>query len=112
MTFWYIAIIGVMVIGFGNLSDKIDKIMKDMPDNSKKAKKGFPSLKDVTGQKIEIALDDDTALMYDYMTRGILKEYNDTWLVLEASGKNGKKELYYHRIRNIVSINILEEEGI
>lgn len=110
MTFWYVVIIGVMTIGFGSLSEKINKINKNLPDNTKKAKKGFPSLKNVTGKKIGIALDDDTALMCGYMTQGILKDYNDTWLVLEACDKENKKELYYHRIRNIVSIDILEEE--
>ena len=110
MTFWSVVIIGMMAIGFGSLSDKINKIIKNLPDNTKKAKKGFPSLKKVTGKKVEIALDDDTALMCGYMTQGILKDYNDTWLVLETSDKRNKKELYYHRIRNIVSINILEEE--
>lgn len=112
MTYWYIIIIGIMVVGFGNLSNKIDKIMKNMPDSTKNAKAGFPSLKEIIGKKVEIAFDDDTALIYGYKSKGILKEYNNTWLVLEASDKKNGKELFYYRIHNVSSINILDKEEV
>ncbi len=110
MTFWYIVIIGIMAAGFSNLSGKIDKIRNNMPERKKNAKAEFPSLKEITGKKVELALDDDSVLLYGYETEGILKEYNHTWLVLETYDQKDKKELYYYRINNVSSINILEKD--
>lgn len=111
MTFWYILMIGIMIAGFGGLSDKINKVMRNLPASAKKEKAGFPSLKELTGKRVELTLDDDDALLYGFEAEGILKEYNSAWLVLETFNKEGKRVLYYYRINNISSVNILEKEG-
>lgn len=85
--------------------------MRNLPASAKKEKAGFPSLKELTGKRVELTLDDDVALLYGYETEGILKEYNGAWLVLETCVQEDKKELYYYRINNISSINILERQG-
>ncbi len=86
-----------------SLSSKIEKLKNNMQD--KNIKHNFPSLKDIVGKNIEIETDE---LVLSGNPKGILKEYNDTWLVLETYNKKNKKELYYYRLNNITSINIIE----
>jgi len=35
--------------------------------------------------------------------KGILKEFNDAWLILESNGKKGK-EITYYRLNNIKGV--------
>lgn len=79
--------------------------MTSMTTNNKKR---FPSLKELVGKNIEIETDEYLELSYGYSTKGLLKEYNDTWLVIESRDKKDRKELYYYRIKNITSINVID----
>lgn len=92
-----------VVVAYLSLSSKIDKLKNNIQD--KKLKHDFLPLKDLIGKNIEIEIDE---IVFSGNPKGILKEYNDTWLVLESYNKKNKKELYYYRISNITSINIIE----
>ena len=98
-------ILFAIIIVYSSLSSKISKIMTSMTTNNKKR---FPSLKELVGKNIEIETDEYLELSYGYSTKGLLKEYNDTWLVIEAKNKKDKKELYYYRIKNITSISVID----
>lgn len=93
-----------IIVAYLSLSSKIDKLKNSVQD--KNTKHNFPSLKDLVGKNIEIEVDNEIFLNGN--PTGILKEYNDTWLVLETYNKKNKKELYYYRLNNITSINIIE----
>lgn len=104
-------ILFAIIIAYSSLSSKISRIMYNMPnmDNmSNSNKKRFPSLKELVGKNIEIETDEYLELSYGYSTKGLLKEYNDTWLVIESRDKKDRKELYYYRIKNITSINVID----
>ena len=98
-------ILFAIIIAYSSLSSKISKIMTSMTTNNKKR---FPSLKELVGKNIEIETDEYLELSYGYSTKGLLKEYNDTWLVIESRDKKDRKELYYYRIKNITSINVID----
>ena len=43
------------------------------------------------------------SLYFGEEQKGILKEFNDTWLILESNGKKGK-EITYYRLNNIKGV--------
>lgn len=98
----YVLLMAVAV-AYLSLSSKIDQLKNNISD--KNSKHNFLPLKDLVGKNIEIEIDE---IVFSGNPKGILKEYNDTWLVLESYNKKNKKELYYYRISNITSINIIE----
>ncbi|MCI8778591.1 MAG: hypothetical protein HFI87_05525 [Bacilli bacterium] len=99
----YVLLITI-IVAYLSLSSKIDKLKNNIQD--KKLKHDFPSLKDLIGKNIAIEVDEEA--FFNSNPIGILKEYNDTWLVLESYNKKNQKELYYYRLNNIISINIIE----
>lgn len=101
-------ILMAIIIAYSSLSSKLNRITNTMPNTLKERKKGFPSLKEMKGKYIEINIAEELELLMSGKTKGILKDYNDTWLVLEMIGKKGKKELYYYRLNNIISIDIID----
>ncbi len=84
------------------LSSKIDKLKNSLTD--KKPKRNFSSLKDIVGKEIEIESD---ALDFIDNPKGILKEYNDTWVIIETYNKKNQKEICYYRLNKITSINVI-----
>lgn len=105
MEYFTIGLVALLYCSITSLSSKVDKILKSLPDNLKH-KKNFPSLEGLIGKKIEIETEDD--LIFGSETRGILKEFNNKWLVLEATNNKNKKEWYYYRLNDIISINIIK----
>ncbi len=97
-----------IMIAYSSLSSKLDKMMNLMPNNPKK-KKNFPSLNEIKGKYIEMNTTDELNLLVNGNTKGILKDYNDTWIVLEMTGKKNQKELYYYRLTNITSIDVIDK---
>lgn len=97
-------IILTIIFAYSSLSSKINEIANNMP---KKDKKSFPSLKELIGKNIEIETDDYIDSSIGDKPKGILKDYNDTWILIETIGK--KKELYYYRLNNITSIDIIDK---
>lgn len=73
-------------------------------------KRSFHSLKNLIDENVLIQMKDDFEVNMKYETNGILKEFNDKWLVIETINKNVKKELFYYRINDIVSIDIFSDK--
>lgn len=101
----YLTLIALVMV-YSSLSSKISRITNNM---SVKKNKKFPSLKELVGKHIELETDDYYEYTYNLKTKGILKEYNDTWIVIESLNKKDEKELYYYRVNNIKSINIIDK---
>lgn len=95
-----------LVMVYSSLSAKISRITNNM---SVRKNKKFPSLKELVGKNVELETDDYYEYTFNSKTKGILKEYNDTWIVIEALNKKNEKELYYYRLNNIKSINIIDK---
>lgn len=101
----YLTLIALVMV-YSSLSSKISRITNNM---SVKKNKKFPSLKELVGKNIELETDDYYDYTFNLKTKGILKEYNDTWIVIETLNKKEEKELYYYRVNNIKSINIIDK---
>lgn len=101
----YLTLIALVMV-YSSLSSKISRITNNM---SVKRNKKFPSLKELVGKNIELETDDYYDYTFNLKTKGILKEYNDTWIVIESLNKKDEKELYYYRLNNIKSINIIDK---
>ena len=94
-------ILFLIIIFYLNLNSNIKKILNN---GHKDNKKDFSMLKSLIGKEIEIDTDDEYSLVFGTSTKGILKEFNDTWLVIETKKKD-KLETLYYRINNIQSIS-------
>lgn len=101
----YLTLIALVLV-YSSLSAKISRITNNM---SVRKNKKFPSLKELVGKNVELETDDYYEYTFNLKTKGILKEYNDTWIVIEALNKKNEKELYYYRLNNIKSINIIDK---
>ena len=97
-----------LVAAYSSLSAKLDKII-DNQNETKKSKKMFHSLNELIGKNISIETSDELDLTLESETKGILRDFNDKWIIIETINKKNKKELYYYRISNIVSIDIIEK---
>lgn len=94
-----------LIISHSSLSSKISKVSKLI---NPPYKKSFPSLKELIGKNIEIESDEYGEFDYNCKTKGKLKKFNETWIVIETTDKKNNKELYYYRLKNITSINLSE----
>lgn len=101
-------IILVIILAYSSLSEKINTISKKLSVDSSKNQKKFSPLKDLVGSNIKIDTDDLLYIM-DWSKEGILKSFDDTWILLEHTYKYNRKETYYYRISNIKSISIINE---
>lgn len=99
---WFILL--VVIIGYCDLNSNIKKILNNQNKNNKKE---LSLLKKLIGKKIEIESDDEYVLVFGTSQKGILKEFNEEWLVLESEGKKGK-ELIYYRLNNIKGVEEIE----
>lgn len=93
----WVILIAIVVLYF-ELSEQIKKLAGE-----KTKKKELPSLISLVGSKIEVILKD----LYIDGNKGILKSFDNEWLVIESFNKLSKKEINYFRISNIVTINII-----
>lgn len=94
-----------IIISYCSLSSKISSLI----DNCKKEKKYFPSLSELVGKKIKIETIDEVEYSYDYKTTGILIEFDDKWIVLESHDKKNRTIMYYYKLSNVTSINIIND---
>lgn len=99
MKFAVILII-IMLIGILSKLEKIIRLIKNM--DSKNKKKEFPSLKELIGKNIKIKISEDADFVFGFEAEGILKEFDDIWIVVECINK---KEEYYYRIKDILYID-------
>lgn len=97
-------ILFAIACAYSGISSKIDKLGR----RNFISCKSFPSLKTLIGKRIVIETDDNLNLIYDWNIEGVLKDYNDKWIVMECINKNNKTELYYYRLSNIVSIDLID----
>ena len=93
-------IIMVVMLAYFDMKTKIQKVINNQKEN---AKKDFSLLKDLLGKNVKIESDDEYILVFGTKQQGILKEFNDTWLIIETENKKGK-ELIYYRLNNIKGI--------
>lgn len=92
-----------IIISYSSLAEKISKISD--ATTTKKSKK-FPSLKELIGKTVKLTVEEDKPPIFSKM--GILKAYDEKWLVIETEDKKNKKELLYYRIKNVTSIDICD----
>lgn len=92
---YYWLVLLVFALGYFDLKKDIKKILTYQ---SKKEKKDFTLLEKLKGKEIQIEVDNDDIISFDNTRKGILKDFNDIWLILETEDKKGKKTLYYRMI--------------
>ena len=95
---WFILL--VVIMAYFDLNSNIKKILNNQNKNNKKE---FSLLKKLIGKQIQIESDDEYVLVFGTSQKGILKEFNDVWIVLETEGKKGK-ELIYYRLNSIKGV--------
>ena len=93
-------IIMTIILAYFDLKSKIQKVINNQKENTKK---DFSLLKELLGKNVRIETDDEYRLVFGTKQQGILKEFNDTWLVIEIENKKGK-ELIYYRLNNIKGV--------
>lgn len=98
---WLILFVVVMI--YLDDSSKLKKILKILNEQSKDDKKDFSFLEKLKGKEIEIESDEEELLYFGEEQKGILKDFNNTWLILESNSKKGK-EITYYRINNIKEV--------
>lgn len=95
----------VIILIFGmyiSLSSKLN----DLKQRTDKRKKSFLSLKELVGKSVRLEFDDGYDVFLEMEVRGVLKEFDDKWIVLETTNKGLEKELYYYLINNVVVIDV------
>ena len=88
-------ILFVLLLGYFDLKKDIKKILTYQSETEKK---DFTLLEKLKGKEIQIEVDNDDIISFDNTRKGILKDFNDIWLILETEDKKGKKTLYYRMI--------------
>lgn len=86
-------------ISYYSLSEKIKKISIQHAKN----KKEFPSLKNLLNKNIEVEI------INNLSKTGILKKYDDIWIVIETKDNKNGLNLNYYRLSNVLSINIIKD---
>ena len=90
----------IVLLTYFDLKTALKKILNNQ---SKQGKKDFSLLEKLKDKEIEIEIDDEYISVFGTNRKGILKDFNDVWLVLESTSKKGK-ELVYHRVSNIKGV--------
>ena len=93
-------ILFIVLMTYFDTSSKLKKILNNQCMDSKK---DFSLLEKLKGKEIEIESDEEELFSFGASQKGILKDFNDTWLILESIGKKGK-EITYYRINNIKGV--------
>ena len=106
----YTWIIILAIVGaYCSLSSKLDKIINKQFKEENKNK--FSSLKELIGKKISIETSDELVIVFGSAIEGVLKCFNDTWIVIETINKKNKKEQYYYKLNKILSINLVDDKS-
>lgn len=92
---YYWLVLLVFALGYFDLKKDIKKILTYQ---SKTEKKDLTLLEKLKGKEIQIEVDNDDIISFDNTRKGILKDFNDIWLILETEDKKDKKTLYYRMI--------------
>lgn len=102
---YYWVVFLVVLLTYFDIKSTLKKIINNQ---SKDNKKDFSLLEKLKNKEIKIETDDDDILSFGASQKGILKDFNNEWLILEQKTKKGK-ELIYYRIVNIKGIVEVKE---
>lgn len=91
----------IVVVAYIDIKENLKKILNYQSKNNKK---DFSLLGGLIGKNIQVELDDEYALVFGNPRKGILKEFNDTWFILESTNKK-KTEFVYYRINEIKGVS-------
>lgn len=104
MDYTWVIFLLVMLTYF-DIKSSLKKILNNQ---IKDTKKDFSLLEKLKGKEVQIEVEDDDLVSFTHQQKGILKDFNDTWLILEKNTKKGK-ELNYYRIINIQGVVEVKE---
>ena len=90
----------IVLLTYFDLKSVLKKILNNQSKNSKK---DFSLLEKLKDKEIQIEIDDEDINVFGTNKKGVLKDFNDVWLVLESVSKKGK-ELVYYRVSNIKGV--------
>lgn len=102
---WIILLI--LVIAYFDLKSDLKKVLNYINKNSKKDLSLLDKLK---GKEVELEIDNDDITSFTSARKGILKDYNDIWLILETNDSKGKKTLYFRMI-NVKGVVEVKEKS-
>lgn len=92
---YYWIILLILIIAYFDLKSDLKKVLNFLSKNSKKDLSLLDKLK---GKEVELEVDNDDITSFTSTRKGILKDYNDIWLILETNDSKGKKTLYFKMI--------------
>ena len=93
---WFIFF--VIIVAYYDLNSNIKKILNNQKKNNKK---DFSILKNLINKEIQIEFDNENI---GPSKKGVLKEFNDVWIVLQEENKKNT-ELNYYKLINVQSIS-------
>lgn len=93
---WFIFF--VIIVAYYDLNSNIKKILNNQNKNNKK---DFSILKNLINKEIQIEFDNENIGL---SKKGVLKEFNDVWIVLQEENKKNT-ELNYYKLINVQSIS-------
>lgn len=93
---WFIFF--VIIVAYYDLNSNIKKILNNQNKNNKK---DFSILKNLINKEIQIEFDNENI---GPSKKGVLKEFNDVWIVLQEENKKNT-ELNYYKLINVQSIS-------
>lgn len=100
---WLIYLVVLLV--YFDLKSVLKKILNNQSKNNKR---DFSLLENLKNKEIQIEIDDEDISVFDTNKKGILKDFNDVWLIVESTSKKGK-ELIYYRVSNIKGVVEVKE---
>ena len=100
---WLIYLVVLLV--YFDLKSVLKKILNNQSKNNKR---DFSLLENLKNKEIQIEIDDEDISVFDTNKKGILKYFNDVWLIVESTSKKGK-ELIYYRVSNIKGVVEVKE---
>lgn len=95
----------VVLLTYFDIKSTLKKILNNQNKNTKK---DFSLLEKLKEKEVQIETDNEDINMFETIRKGILKDFNDVWLILEISTKKGK-ELMYYRISSIKGVVEIEK---
>lgn len=95
----------LIMLTYFDIKSSLKKIQNNQ---NKDIKKDFSLLEKLKSKEIQIEVDDDDLISFTQQQKGILKDFNETWIILEKNTKKGK-ELIYYRISNIQGVVEVKE---
>lgn len=95
----------LIILTYFDIKSSLKKIQNNQ---NKDIKKDFSLLEKLKSKEIQIEVDDDDLISFTQQQKGILKDFNETWIILEKNTKKGK-ELIYYRISNIQGVVEVKE---